>query len=312
MNEQLEQGPAPSIEDRAAAAFLNFMGDKPKEKEAEPEQTTEAPEAAPDGDVGDTNETAPTAEEFFEFEVDGQKYALPKPLEKAVLQHKDYTQKTQEVSAQRKALETLHEQARIANMQAEFQRETADDFKQLQAYDAVLAQASQIDWASMTTDEVMRRKIQLDQWKDERSKIVSSLQDKHSQWTHKRDSAVKELKAKALEAASAAIPNWSESTLKAVREHALTDGYTEAELSQVDLDPRHLKTLWKAQQFDLLKAKATKTVSDVKTVKTTASNPMPQAVKDKLAFGKQLQKATTAHDRNKLVERRVSSLFDKR
>jgi uncharacterized protein YbjQ (UPF0145 family) len=316
MNDQvMEQAPTPSIEDRAAAAFMNFMGDKPKQPvkqaapEPETEQTTEAPEVAPDGD---SDTTPQTAEEFFEFEHEGQKYALPKPLEKAVMQQRDYTQKTQETSAQRKTLEVLHEQTRVANMQAEFQRDSATELEQLRAYDAVLAQAGQIDWASMSTDEVMRKKIQLDTWKDERAKIAQGLQGKYQEWTQRRDNAVKELRAKAIEAAASAIPGFNTDTQKAVREHAMTEGYTEAELSQADLDPRHWKTLWKAQQFDLLKAKAAKTVSDVKTVKTTPSNPMPAQVKEKLAFNKQMQKAATPHDKNKLVESRVSQMFSKR
>jgi hypothetical protein len=315
MNDQvMEQASTPSIEQRAADAFLGFMGDKPKQppKQAaqpEPEQTTEAPEVAPDGD---SDTTPQTAEEFFEFELDGQKYALPKPLEKAVMQQRDYTQKTQETSAQRKALEVLHEQARIGNMQAEFQKEAGPDLEQLRAYDAVLAQAGQIDWASMSTDEVMRKKIQLDQWKDERAKIAQGLQSKHQQWMERRENAVKELRAKAIEAASSSIPGFNEATQKAVKEHALSEGYTEAELSQADLDPRHWKTLWKAKQFDELKAKAAKTVTDVKTVKTTPSNPMSPQTKEKLAFNKQMQKASSAQDKNKLVEQRVSSLFSKR
>jgi hypothetical protein len=305
MNQQvMEQGPAPSIEDRAAAAFMGFMGDK----QVEPEQPQNETEAAPDD--GDTN--APTPEEFFDFELDGQKYQLPKPLEKAVLQEKDYTQKSQKVAEQRKTLDTLAEQHRIASMRGEFEREVASEVQQLQAFDAVLSQQRQIDWASMTTDEILKHKIQLDSWKEQRDAIKSQLEGKYREWSGKRDEAIKGLKTKAGEVAASRIPGWNDATQKAVREHALTEGYTETELEQAGLDPRHWVTLWKAKQFDELKAKATKTVSDVKTVKSTPSNPMPQAVKDKFAFNKQMQKASTNSERKSLVEQRVGSMFSKR
>lgn len=317
MNQQVvEQGPAPSIEDRAAAAFTNFMGfeQKPQMKapQPEPEQSTEAPEAAPEGEVSDTDQTAPTAEEFFEFEMEGQKYQLPKSLEKAVMQERDYTQKSQKVAEQRKTWETLNEQARIANMRTEFEKEVAQEYQQLQAFDAVLSQQSQIDWGSMSTDEIVKRKIQLDTWKEQRDAIRQGLERKYQEWTGKRDEAIKSLRQKAAETAATRIPGWNEATQKAVREHALTEGYTEAELEQAGLDPRHWVTLWKAREFDQLKAKATKTVSEVRSVKTTPSNPMPQHVKEKLAFNKQVQKtAPNSSERNKLVEQRAASLFSR-
>jgi hypothetical protein len=317
MNQQVvEQGPAPSIEDRAAAAFTHFMGfeEKPQKQapQPEPEQSTEAPEAAPEGESGDTTQEAPTAEEFFEFEMEGQKYQLPKSLEKAVMQERDYTQKSQKIAEQRKTWETLNEQARIANMRVEFEKEVAQEYQQLQAFDAVLNQQSQIDWGSMSTDEIVKRKIQLDTWKEQRDAIRQGLERKYQEWTGKRDEAIKSLRQKAAETAATRIPGWNEATQKAVREHALTEGYTEAELEQAGLDPRHWVTLWKAREFDQLKAKATKTVSEVRSVKTTPSNPMPQHVKEKLAFNKQVQKtAPNSSERNKLVEQRAASLFSR-
>jgi hypothetical protein len=324
----VEQGPAPSIEQRAAAAFSNFMGfneQKPKPQpktqapaQIEPEQPTEAPETAPDGETNAASDTggdeaAPTAEEFFEFEVDGQRYQLPKPLEKAVMQERDYTQKSQKIAEQRKTYETLAEQARIANMQAEFTREIQSELDQLRAFDAVLEQQRQVDVSSMSTDELYRRKMQLDSWKEQRDAIKQGLEGKYREWTGKRDEAIKALRAKANETAASRIPGWNDATQKAVREHALSEGYTEAELEQAGLDPRHWVTLWKAQQFDAVKAKAAKTVTDVKSIKTTPSNPMPQQVKEKLAFNKQLQKtAPNSSERNKLVESRIGAMFAKR
>jgi hypothetical protein len=315
MTEQpMEQGQAPSIEQRAGKAFANFLNDgepkkPPPKQEAPPEQSTETTEAAPE--EAETTAEAP-AEEFFEFEMDGQKYQLPKSLEKAVMQERDYTQKSQETAKQRKTLEVLHQQQTVQQMQREFEQSVAKELQQLQAFEAVLSQSGTLNWSQMTTDEAMRQKIQLDQWKEQRDQIARDLQVKYQQFGEKRNQAIEGLKAKAQEVAAQRIPNWSEATQKAVKDHALTEGYTESELNQAGLDPRHWVTLWKAQQFDLLKSKATKTVTDVKSVKATSSNPMPQQVKDKLAFNKAYKAATNPIEQKHLVEKRIGAMFAKR
>lgn len=316
----MEQAPpqgAASIDSRVEAALFGPKKTQapppPKQQqrapEPEPEAEGEAPNPEQDADAPDG--TAPqSAEELFEIEVDGETFALPKKLEKAVLQERDYTQKTQTLAEQRKQFELLHEQARIANFRQEFEAEASEELSQLHAYDAVLKQP--VDWSSMTTDEAFRKKLQLDQWKDERDAIAKTLHGKHQQYEKRVQDALKELRAKSQETIQKRIPNWSEATQKAIRDHAIADGYTEAELNQI-IDPRHTLTLWKAQQFDQLKAKAAKTVSDVRTVKSTASNPMPQHVKEKLAFNKALKSAPeNSPQRKQAVESRVASLFNKR
>jgi hypothetical protein len=166
-----------------------------------------------------------------------------------------------------------------------------------------------VDWSNMTTDEAFRKKLQLDQWKDEREAIAKGLADKRQEFEKKVQESLTELKKKALDTVSKKIPNWSEAEAKAIREHAISEGYTEAELNSI-VDPRHTLTLWKAKQFDQLKAKATKTVTDVKTVKTTSSNPMPQHVKEKLNFRKAIAKAQP-HEKRKLVEARAAQIFSR-
>ncbi len=318
-----------SIEARAAAIFGDPVPQKPnnvqqppkaKPQPAQAAQAAQEPQEQPEGEVEAdapspesteapeaTEEAAPATEETFEFEVDGTVYALPKALEKAVQQQKDYTKKTMELAEQRKTFELLHEQARVANMRQEFNASIADELSQLQAYDAVLKQP--IDWNSLDTNEAFRRKIQIDQWKEERDGILRTLQAKQQEFLAKQDAAVKDYRSKAAEVLAKKIPGWSEATQKAIRDHAIADGYTEAELASVS-DPRMTLTLWKAAQYDQLKAKATPAVSQVKTVKTTSSNPMPQQVKDKLNFRKALAKAQP-NEKRKLVEARAAQIFSR-
>ena len=50
--------------------------------------------------------------EFVELEIDGQLYEVPKSLEGHLMRDKDYTQKTQEVAAERKTVEAIQAQVK--------------------------------------------------------------------------------------------------------------------------------------------------------------------------------------------------------
>jgi hypothetical protein len=97
-----------------------------------------------------------------------------------------------------------------------------------------------------------------------------------------------EATVKAKDYITKAIKNWGPETERAVREHALSEGYTAPELDAL-ADPRLVKTLWKAQQFDKLqKSTLDGRVKSAPTVKPGSSNPMPQNVKDQFALKKTL------------------------
>jgi hypothetical protein len=304
--------PVVSLETRIGALLHDGPPAKaraPKQQQA-PVMEPEGEPTAPEGEVSETGESQESAPDTFEVEYEGEKFVLPKKLEKAVMQERDYTQKSMAVAEKERRMELLQEQAKIANFRQAFEAEVAPDLQQLNAYDAVLKQP--VDWSSMTTDEAFRKKLQLDQWKDERAALAQSLNVKHQQWGEKTRKALEELNSKSDEVVSKRVPNWNAETWKTIREHAKADGYTDTELGEIR-DPRHKLTLWKAKQFDELKAKATKTVVDAKGVKTTSSNPMPQHVKEKLAFRKQIAgTAPNSFERKQAIESRVAGMFEKR
>ncbi len=312
-----DQASTPSVEERAANIL--FGKQPPPKAPPQMQQQNAAPEDGDDVQAPEPEQSegepeadteTPTAEETFEFEADGVKYALPKQLERLVMGSRELTQKSQSVAEQRRAFEVANEQARVFNMGREFEASVATELQQLSAYDAVLNQ--KVDWSQLSDTDAMRTQLQRSQWKDEREAIARQLQMKRSQFDHEYSKAVEGLKAKAREAVTKKIPNWNDNTWNEIKSHATNDGYTESELGSIT-DPRHQITLWKAQQFDLLKAKATKATADVKAVKTSPSNPMPQHVKEKLAFNKRLNAtAPNSPERKATVEQRVGSLFSKR
>jgi hypothetical protein len=301
-----EQAPAPSVEERAAAALFGTQKPKaaqPAPPAPEPTETQEeaAPETAelPEGTEATTEE--PAAEETFEFEHEGEKYALPKKLEKAFQNNRDYTQKSQEIANQRRTLEALNEQARAMNLTRDFEASVAQELSQLQAFDSVLSQPMD---PNLSEGDLLRAMVQRNQWKEQREALARSVNQKHQQYMQNFEKAQNDFRAKAQEAVSKRIPGWNDALWSSIREHAKADGYTDVELSSIT-DPRHQVTLWKAQQYDALKAKAAPAVASVRNVKTTPSNPMPQHVKDKLNFRKAISKATPgSQEHAKLVEQR--------
>src|SRR6185312_15162431 len=171
---------APSIEDRIGAA----MGIPP-----DPEVGDEpAPEVEAEAETPE-----PTT---FEIEVDGEKFTLPKKLEKGFLQEKDYTQKSQSLAETRRLLDVQGEQLKISAAEAQFQQQIAPELQQLGMLESLISQAQKLDWAQMPTDELMRKRIELDSLKDQRNELAESIQGKQQEWGAKQVQALNELRAK--------------------------------------------------------------------------------------------------------------------
>jgi hypothetical protein len=294
--------PAESIADRVAAQFgLNG----PDESE---EQVAPDAEAAEEQQADD--ETAPAPEEFAEVEYEGGRYQVPKALEKAFLAQKDYTQKTQKLSEREREFNVLNEQARIRSIQGAFERELEPEIQKLKAYDSVLSQP--IDWNSMSMEEMVRQRSQRDQWRDEREALARTLQVKFKEFGDKQAEAFAQIKAKALESA-AKLPGWTESSIKDLREYGKTEGYSEVELTNIDADPRHIRTLHKAMQYDKLmasKAKAVQTANKAPPmVKPGTTRPMPQGVKNDLALARAQKSAKDPAARARIIQQRLEGRF---
>jgi hypothetical protein len=298
---------SPSLESRIESAFSGRPIQQPKQApQQEPQEQVETEAVA---ETETTEEQAPQ-EETFEFDLEGEKYVLPKKLEKAVLQERDYTQKAQTLADQRRLVEVKEQQFRLRELQTSFQTEVANEVKQMQMIDAVLEQP--VNWQSMSTDEAFRHKIQLDDLAKQHAKLQQSVQQKWQEHQKKQQASQQELQQKTLETIRSRIPNWSDATAKEVTDHFRSLGLSDADFNLFNSNPVYIEAAWKAVQFDKLQAKATKTVADAKTVKTTSAKPMPQQTKDYLNYRKALSKtAEGSPERRKVVEGRVASIFSR-
>lgn len=285
------------IEDRIANVF----------GEGEPQQQ----EAAPEPEAETTEDQEAQAPEDFEYEYEGNTFKLPKPLEKALMQQKDYTQKTQELADHRRMVEARDSQIRLAMMEQAFTKEVSSESQQIALFDQALESAKSTDWGSMSTDQIIRTKLQLDQWKEQRDALAKTVEAKRAEFEGRTRSELERVKAQAVETIKKSIPNWSDDVAKQVREHALQEGYTESELAGL-YDPRWAKSLWKAAQYDQIKGKASEAVQTAKAqpVKPTPSRPMDAKTKDYLNYRKTLQKAPPgSQERKAAVQDRVAKIF---
>jgi hypothetical protein len=294
--------------DRIANAFGG--NPQPKAPQAQEPQQEETQEVEATAETEGAPEQTPQ-EETFELDLEGEKYVLPKKLEKAVLQERDYTQKSQSLADQRRLVEVKEQQFRLRELQTSFQSEVANEIQQMQMIDAVLKQP--VNWATMSTDEAFRHKIQLDDLKQQRDTLAQTVNQKYQ--THQQQHAKQqlELQQKTLEVLRSRIPNWSDQTAKEVTEHFRSRGLSDADFALFNSNPVYIEAAWKAVQYDKLQAKATKSVTDAKTaVKTTSAKPMPQQTKEYLNYRKALNKTPEGSpERKRVVESRVASIFSR-
>jgi hypothetical protein len=264
-------------------------------------------------EVAEATETPVTDDGFAELDWEGTKIKVPPSLRDAFMKNEDYTRKTQELAEQRKSIDHVHELAKQKQMDQAFHESIAKEQNEIAVIDAYLGQAKQLDWSKMSTDEIMRAKVELDNVRDRRAQLVEELNGKRQKFMDEVQNNIKGLRGKARELASKSIPGFSEEAEKAVRSFAMAEGLTENEVDNVLLDPRSYRILWKASQFDKVSANAKNVAPAVqKTLKPgVASNPMPEDVKAKLNFRKEIKGAKTSGEKAKVIESRLEGLFSR-
>lgn len=287
-----------SVEDRIG----NIFGAAPQEQPEVPEQQQAEPEQeAAAEDQGQPPET-------FELEYDGEKFVLPKKLEKAVLQERDYTQKAQAIADQRRLVELKEQQFRARELHEKFNSEVANDVRQMQMIDAVLEQP--VNWASMSTDEAFRHKIQLDDLAKQKEKLTQQVTQKWQQYQQAKQAADAELGRKTIETVRSRIPNWNDSLAKEVTDHFRDRGLSDADFALFNQNPEFVQAAWESMQYRKLQSKAKPAVEQAKAVKTTSSKPMPPQVKDKLNYRNAVAKAKPGSaEQQALVRDRIGKIF---
>lgn len=286
-----------SMTDRLAAQF--------ETEQPEPQQT-EQPEQT---ETSETSESEAAAPEFVEAEFNGKTYQVPPELKDALMAQSDYTRKTTEVAERVKAIEQQQLAYKAWEAERNFNAAVKDDIAQIQEIDFSIKQWKSIDVTGMTSEQLWQVKTQVDNLKEKREEMSRNVNAKWNKHQQEQIALANEAQSKAQEAVAKSIKGWGPEAKAAMREYALAEGYTAAEIDTL-ADPRMVKTIWKAQQFDKLQAqKVQGKVQVAPTVKPGSSNPMPQQVRDKLALKKQLGSAKTAGDKARVIERELMNRF---
>ncbi len=102
----------------------------------------------PEGESDEAEEDS-TDDDSEEVEYDGEKYRVPKALKDAFLRNADYTQKTQQLAEQRKAVETT-----LQNLTAVSEHERAAQ-TQIATIEAKIALYDGIDWDAWAQQDPM-------------------------------------------------------------------------------------------------------------------------------------------------------------
>lgn len=289
----------------------------------EPEDTGESePELEDSESVGDEQPAEDEeavieepAEEFEEIEWNGQQKKLTKAELKELAQKGfDYTQKTQEVASQRKAMEA-QQQAFI--QQATYQAQVMEQYGVVKALEAQLQQ-----YQSVLTDELAQadpvRYMQLDrQARQLQANHQQAVQQMQNAWSQaqtineeRRQQALYEASQKLLDI----LPEWrnpdraSKERAK-VTEFLSRSGYSPEEIGQAS-DPRAIAVALKAAKYDELMAqRGQKKVQNLpKPVKpgVAATKEQRQAQSD-AEYKRELAKAKTPQERNAIIQRRIAS-----
>jgi hypothetical protein len=244
-----------------------------------------------------------------DLEWDGQVYQVPKTLKDGFMRNQDYTQKSQELASQRTSLDHVRTLAEQRQLDAAFSESIQTEQQELHVIDAYLAQAQKVDWTNMSTDQILRQKIELDQIKERRQSLQESITGKRTKFRTDMDTKISELRSKARDIASKEIKDFSEETEKSVKSFLGSQGLAEAEISNVLLDPRSYKIVWKAMQFDQISSKQATATVDKVLKGAPQTERMPAQTVAKLNFNKAMKNAETSSDKAKVIEARLATMF---
>ena len=238
--------PAPAPADDRGFDEDDYPDDEPESSVLDADDADDAADADADGLPDD-----PLAlDSEAEFEWEGKKYVVPKPLVENAMRAKQYTEQVQQVAAQRAYLQ---EQANALQESVKFQSEVAP--LEFQAQNM----ASQIEQLTNLLPEYAG---DVDEYRRVHG-IITDLKQQHhalSEQVAQRKQALgdtqKATRQRLVQASDAIlardIPNWGRETYKAIGEHAQAMGFTPVELQQI-IDPRFIKLAHDSLELKRLK-----------------------------------------------------------
>jgi hypothetical protein len=204
--------------------------------------------------------------EDFEVEHQGKKFRLPKAAQPLVMMNKDYTQKTQALSDDRRGFETERTQF---NERVQAAGKTVQERAQLAAIDMGLAEFKKVDWNALNQQDPQKfneLRLQYENLAGQRHALANQIQkaeDGHIA-AQRDDFAKRQHQTRA--ANERDIPGWSvEKDAHMVGQAQRFYGLSIEQMLPASADPVLYRVLWDAVQMRSLLAKR-------------ASQPRPKTV----------------------------------
>jgi len=248
----------------------------------------ELDEETSDEEQGDLQPDEQEEDDSEEVEIEGKSYRVPKELKDMVLMHKDYTQKTQAVADQRRAVE---EQAQALETRQRLMSQTFEKAVDFKATQDKLSQYEQIDWQSLTDqDPVQAQKLffTFQQLQREAQAKYNAYQKANTDSEQLTQQQRQQQLAQAEQDLKVRLPDFGPQLAEKIVKNAKDSyGFTAQELEGLT-DARHVEVLHDAMKWRALQAekpKAMKAVSDApKAIKPQATQPKRtnQAAHDRL------------------------------
>ena len=286
-----------------ANALLDDQGtpeydDPQEEDEVEAAEEVDTDDSDSEGDSED-DESDVDELRFVEIEIDGKKYEVPEELKDGYLMQADYTRKTQSLKDYQKEVELQQKTLQTQQKEHEFISEIQPDLNNLGYLNAQIQQIEQNLQANVNnlpSDELFKMKIQADGLREQANALKTDLESKYGDFQKSQEQAYTELLNQGTEVLKQTIPDWTPEKQKQVRDFALSQGFNEAEVNSI-VDPRHVRVLWAAAEYDRLQQKGPQVANEVtQKIKAKARNPMPKATRRKLDNRKKLKSKNTSDD----------------
>ena len=321
----------------AQEALLGLMEpekDKPKDEEAQPTEEEESIEETQDesleegsedeaeepdeGEEEESEETDDGEEEdpLYAVTVNGEEHEVTfDELLRGYSRQSDYTRKTQELSNDRKQMESLQQQynSEVSTIQAERQQYMESLNQIIANSSAGLDKFANVDWQSLKYTDPIEYVTKKEEVREAQEKVQSMQQEQYNA-QHRHAEESKKLRTQILQEEhgklSAALPEWGEPEKQKkmateIRDYASSQGFSAEEINSL-VDHRSLLVLLKASKYDAMQkadVKSKKIKNKPKVIRAGKGRSSGDESKSKrTARMKRLQESGHVRDATSLFE----------
>lgn len=307
--------PTAAVQDKIAGLF-SPTADKPETEEVQETPEGEVPEGGEGAEAGaqaEAQERVPEGEgtqaqpkeKEVEVEIDGERYLVPEKLSHRLIQHADYSRKTQDFAELRRVTSAERETYAI---ERHFEEEIKPERREIAFIEAQLDQAKAINWTGMDAQQLMQTRAQLDAMKDRKIDLEAQIGKKRQQFDGRLAALREESLAAGARYIESHIKQFDPAKRRMLYTYGIREGYTQHEMENL-ADPRLVVTLWKASQWDQLQASkpaVTKRAAAAGPVnKPGAGNRNQQNPNADAQYRKALSSAKDSTEKSHVIQKRL-------